>query len=105
RRSSRESGCLSMQHELSSRAERGISAPVREIPRLRLGMTRTFLQHLWNGPSDLPRALKLEWRFVAVRWLGIAFVIPAVLLVNLGSERLLAAYAVIAIAAIYNFTV
>ncbi len=60
------------------------------------------LQHLWNGPSDLPRALKLEWRFVAVRWLGIAFVIPAVLLANLGSERLLAAYAVIAVAAIYN---
>jgi signal transduction histidine kinase len=61
-----------------------------------------LLRHLWNGPADLPRALKLEWRFVAVRWLGIAFVIPAVLVANLGHDRLLAAYAVIAVAAIYN---
>ena len=30
------------------------------------------LSSLWNGPEDLPRNLKLEWRFVAVRWLGIA---------------------------------
>ena len=27
------------------------------------------LSSLWNGPEDLPRNLKLEWRFVAVRWL------------------------------------
>jgi len=52
-----------------------------------------------TGRADLPRALKLEWRFVAVRWLGIAFVTPAVLLANLGTDRLLAAYAVIAVAA------
>ncbi|HEY3060641.1 MAG TPA: HAMP domain-containing sensor histidine kinase [Chloroflexota bacterium] len=64
-----------------------------------------LLAYLWNGPSDLPRALKLEWRFVAVRWLGIAFVTPAVLLANLGTERLLAAYAVIAVAAFYNGSV
>src|SRR5438132_1508570 len=25
------------------------------------------LRFLWNGPEDLPRNLKLEWRFVAVR--------------------------------------
>jgi signal transduction histidine kinase len=70
-----------------------------------LQLLTELLRHLWNGPADLPRALKLEWRFVAVRWLGIAFVIPAVLLANLGTERLLLAYAVIAVAAIYNGSV
>ena len=66
---------------------------------------RSLLSYLWHGPTDLPRALKLEWRFVAVRWLGIAFVTPALLLANLGTERLMAAYAVIAVAAFYNAAV
>src|SRR5207302_468178 len=30
------------------------------------------LQFFWDGPDDLPRTLKLEWRFVAVRWLRFA---------------------------------
>ncbi len=64
-----------------------------------------LLNHLWHGPADLPRPLKLEWRFVAVRWLGIAVIAPALLIANLGMERLLAAYAVIAVAAIYNLFV
>jgi signal transduction histidine kinase len=64
-----------------------------------------LLSYLWHGPSDLPRGLKLEWRFVAVRWLGIACVTPALLLANLGHDRLLAAYAVVAVAAIYNLSV
>jgi signal transduction histidine kinase len=59
------------------------------------------LTYLWHGPANLPVALKLEWRFVAVRWLGIAFVIPAVPFA-LPDERLPLVYAVIAVAAIYN---
>ena len=60
------------------------------------------LSSLWNGPEDLPRNLKLEWRFVAVRWLGIASLAPILLLAHLPTERLIAAYAVLFVASVYN---
>jgi signal transduction histidine kinase len=60
------------------------------------------LRFLWNGPADLPRTLKLEWRFVAVRWLGITCLAPVLLLAHLPFERLVAAYAVLFVATIYN---
>jgi signal transduction histidine kinase len=60
------------------------------------------VRRLWNGPDDLPRALKIEWRFVAVRWLGIACLAPVLLLLHLPMERLLAAYALLALASAYN---
>jgi signal transduction histidine kinase len=60
------------------------------------------MRFLWNGPEDLPRNLKLEWRFVAVRWLGIACLAPVLLLAHLPFERLVAAYAVLVVATIYN---
>src|SRR5260370_13381516 len=60
------------------------------------------LRFLWNGPEDLPRSLKLEWRFVAVRWLGIASLAPVLLLAHLPLERLVAAYLVLIVASIYN---
>jgi hypothetical protein len=34
------------------------------------------LRFLWNGLEDLPRSLKLEWRLVAARWVGIASLAP-----------------------------
>ena len=60
------------------------------------------LHFFWNGPDDLPRNLKLEWRFVAVRWLGIAFLAPILPLAHLPFERLLAAYLVLIVASVYN---
>src|SRR3954468_3533392 len=60
------------------------------------------LRFLWNGPEDLPRNLKLEWRFVAVRWLGIASLAPVLLVAHLPLERLAAAYVVLVIASIWN---
>ncbi len=60
------------------------------------------LSSLWNGPEDLPRNLKLEWRFVAVRWLGICSLAPILLLAHLPTERLIAAYAVLFVASVYN---
>src|SRR5256885_17089219 len=60
------------------------------------------LHFFWNGPEDLPRNLKLEWRFVAVRWLGIACLAPVLLLAHLPIERLIAAYAVLFVASVYN---
>jgi signal transduction histidine kinase len=63
---------------------------------------RRRLDALWNGPADLPRDLRLEWRLVAVRWLGIACLAPVLLLANLPHERLLAAYLVLVVATVYN---
>jgi signal transduction histidine kinase len=60
------------------------------------------LRFLWDGPEDLPRTLKLEWRFVAVRWLGIASLAPVLLLAHLPLDRLLEAYAVLIVASVYN---
>jgi signal transduction histidine kinase len=60
------------------------------------------LHFFWNGPDDLPRNLKLEWRFVAVRWLGIAFLAPILPLAHLPFDRLLAAYLVLIVASVYN---
>ena len=60
------------------------------------------LAFVWNGSDDLPRSLRLEWRLVAVRWLGIACLAPVLLLANLPPERLVAAYLVLAVATVYN---
>src|SRR6266571_2473752 len=70
-----------------------------------VGLLKTlaeWLRFLWNGPEDLPRSLKLEWRFVAVRWLGIASLAPVLLLAHLPLERLVAAYLVLIVASMYN---
>jgi signal transduction histidine kinase len=60
------------------------------------------LHFFWNGSDDLPRSLKLEWRFVAVRWLGIASLAPILPLAHLPFDRLLAAYFVLIVASVYN---
>ena len=60
------------------------------------------LHFFWNGPDDLPRNLKLEWRFVAVRWLGIACLAPILPLAHLPFDRLVAAYLVLIVASVYN---
>ncbi|MGH2457319.1 MAG: hypothetical protein ACRDIY_00450, partial [Chloroflexota bacterium] len=63
------------------------------------------LVYTWRGPPDLPRSLKLEWRFVGIRWLGIIFVTPGLMLARLPPDRLLGAYAVLAFAVVYNLAV
>ncbi|HLZ08738.1 MAG TPA: hypothetical protein VKT80_09145, partial [Chloroflexota bacterium] len=57
---------------------------------------------IWEGPSHLPRALRLEWRFVVIRWLGIVCVGPGLLLSPISRSQLQDAYAVLVVAAIYN---
>src|SRR5438876_939673 len=76
-----------------------LSAKGQQIDRERA------MGYLWQGPPSLPRSLQLEWRFVVVRWLGIFIVAPGLLLTNLAPGRLLVAYAVLALAGIYNLTV
>lgn len=63
------------------------------------------INYLWGGPPMLPPALQLEWRLVAVRWLGIFFMGPAILLANLPSSSLRAASAVLFFAAVYNLLI
>ena len=66
------------------------------------GSALALVTAAWNGPSNLPVALRLEWRFVAVRWLGIVFMAPGILLANFSTEQTLTAYAVLVLAALYN---
>jgi signal transduction histidine kinase len=61
--------------------------------------------YLWHGPPLLPPSLKVEWRFVVVRWIGIIFVAPGLPLAGLPMERMTAAYTVLTIAAIYNVAI
>jgi signal transduction histidine kinase len=60
------------------------------------------LVSIWEGPPHLSRALRLEWRFVVIRWLGIVCVTPGLLLAPISTSQELAAFAVLAVAAIYN---
>jgi signal transduction histidine kinase len=57
---------------------------------------------LWQGPTTFARPLQLEWRFVVVRWLGIGIMSPGLLLAHLAPPRMLAAYGLLLLAAIYN---
>src|SRR5437763_1780486 len=59
----------------------------------------------WQGPSDLPRALTMEWRLVSVRWVGIVSVSPALFIMHLPQERLVAAATILFFATVYNIAV
>jgi signal transduction histidine kinase len=70
-----------------------------------LAAIRRGIVYLWQGPQDLSPTLRLEWRFVAVRWLGIFLVGPGLQLTGLPADRLRAASIVLVVAAVYNFAV
>ena len=66
------------------------------------GRWRRFLAaaaYQWEGPEDLLGSLRLEWRFVRIRWLGIVCVAPGILLVHLPFNQLVGAYVVLLVAA------
>jgi len=65
-------------------------------------VARRSIAYLWQGPPSLPQALRMEWRFVAVRWVGIIFVGPGLVLAHLSNAGLRDAYAVLVLAALYN---
>jgi signal transduction histidine kinase len=71
----------------------------------KIGALWPKLRLMWEGAGDEPRALRLERRFVLIRWLGIAFVAPGLLLAGLSSWQLLDAYGVLAFAALYNLVI
>lgn len=64
-----------------------------------------LVRYLWNGPAGLPPALAAEWRLVAIRWLGIVLVIPSLGRLGLPPDRLIAAYVVLVVAALFNLSV
>jgi signal transduction histidine kinase len=68
-------------------------------------LPRRFFQYLWQGPSTMQQSLQLEWRLVAVRWLGIVIMTPGIPLAHLSDSNSRAAYAVLFFAAVYNLTV
>ena len=55
-------------------------------------LLRDLFTYLWHGPPSLAPSLKVEWRFIVVRWIGIVFVAPGLPLAGLTTERLVAAY-------------
>src|SRR6478609_9874650 len=59
----------------------------------------------WQGPPDLPRALTMEWRLVSVRWVGIVSVTPALFVMHLPEERLMAAAGILIFATVYNIAI
>ena len=71
------------------------------LSRLRLG----WLGVPWSTSDEMPRSVKLEWRFVAIRWVGIICLLPGLPLFNLPDGQLLAAYGVLLLAALYNIAV
>jgi signal transduction histidine kinase len=79
-------------------------APKAGFQKIR-GVIAQFLRRAWFGPSDLPAHLRMEQRFIAIRYLGLLLVLPVLPLLNLSPERLLAAYALLFFDAVYNITV
>jgi diguanylate cyclase (GGDEF)-like protein len=65
-------------------------------------LARTLLTSLWNGPADLSRPLRLEWRIVLGRWLAIVFVATALTVNILPEARATAAYGVLIAAFAYS---
>ncbi len=67
-------------------------------------LARNLLTSLWNGPVDLSRPLRLEWRIVLGRWLAIAFVAVALGVNSLPEASTTAAYGVLVAAFAYSVT-
>jgi signal transduction histidine kinase len=77
---------------------------MRFAPKL-IPWLRRVVATEWHGPADLPRSLTMEWRLIAVRWVGVLAVGPAMPLMHLPLDRLIVAYAILIGAVAYNLTV
>src|SRR5579859_3525930 len=66
---------------------------------------RRVIRAEWHGPTDLPSSLTMEWRLIAARWFGILVVVPALPLLNLPLNSLVAAYSILVFAVTYNVVV
>jgi len=76
-----------------------------ELNSGRLKWASLLLAIAWEGPSHLSQSMRMEWRFVSIRWLGILILTPSLPFVGLGHEAQLMALGVIGAATIYNLSV
>jgi signal transduction histidine kinase len=72
------------------------------ITRSVLSWPRRAIGAEWQGPTDLPRSLTLEWRLIFVRWVGVLAVGPALPLMHLPTNRLIASVGILLGAVVYN---
>lgn len=63
------------------------------------------LNQIWWGPPGLPVQLRMEQRFVALRYMSVLFVAPVLPLLDLSVQQLVAAYTLLFFFFIYNFGV
>jgi signal transduction histidine kinase len=77
---------------------------MRHAPKLLAWIRRTVAAE-WQGPPELQRSLTMEWRLIAVRWVGVLAVGPSLPLMHLPPNRLLIAYTILIFAIGYNLTV
>ncbi|MBV8714743.1 MAG: HAMP domain-containing histidine kinase [Chloroflexi bacterium] len=77
----------------------------RHLTRHALGWPRRVISAEWQGPADLPQSLTMEWRLVFVRWVGVLAVAPALPLMHLPNNRLIASVAILVFAIAYNWSV
>lgn len=85
---------------MSQLLPRSVETESNETP----GLIGRLINYLWFGPPQLSPVVKLEWRFVALRWLGIALVFGALPLLHLSFARSFAAYAILAVGSAYNLS-
>lgn len=86
---------------LHQQHRRASSTPVRALVR----MVGRRVQQAWCGSPELPAHLRMEQRFIAVRYLGILCLAPTLPLLSLSAPRLAAAYGLLLVAALYNVAV
>lgn len=72
------------------------------LTRRLLNWPRRIVAAEWQGPPDLPQSLTMEWRLIFVRWVGVLAVGPALPLMHLPTNRLIASIAILVGAVIYN---
>lgn len=70
-----------------------------------IGVVRRLLAYCWQGPASLSRDVRLEWRFVVIRWVGIVFVVPGIMLLDIPTSHRVCGYVVLLLAAVYNLSV
>ncbi|GAC1544393.1 MAG: hypothetical protein NVS2B7_18670 [Herpetosiphon sp.] len=66
---------------------------------------RRLLARIWYGPLNVSPQLRMEQRFIVLRYLGILFLAPALPLLHFSSQRLVAAYTLLMVYAGFNVCV
>ena len=71
---------------------------------LRRGPVQRWLQFIWIGPTGLLTSLRLEWRIVQVRWIGVVCVALGLPHTDLSPHQMYNGYIILAVGALYNLS-